>query len=544
MKKITIIGMLLILPFLIGSQQAAAATQSVFDLPLNCTPLPPSAGRTVNVNTVAGLVLAVNSAQPGDVILLADGTYNLNGNYLWIDVPNLTLRSASGNREAVIFDGNYQTTEMITISKSNVVIADLTIREAYTHPIHVVTDGSDTLNTKLYNLHIIDPGEQAIKINPGTSGGYPDAGEIACSLIELTDVGRPYIRNNCYTGGVDGHQARDWLVHDNTISGFWCESGLSEHAVHFWRGSRDTIVERNTLLDNARGIGFGLTTNGDSRTYSDNPCPETSGYVDHFGGTAKNNFIAVNDEALFTSEYGFDCGICLWNNCQADVLHNTVYTANPAKTFTTIEWRFSNTSIELYNNLVNDQLMERDGASAIREGNLTNAQSDWFINAAAGDLHLVQTALTAIDQAVLPLRVTDDIDGETRPIGAAADIGADEYNLPPPDAVRNLRLRNAELSGETLLFQLTWTESSRSISTEIRWNTQPINAGNWESSPILVSSLPVGSEQYAGNLPYTSGTLYIALRAKNIEDEWSDLSNLAFWPSLELYLPAIYSFNP
>ncbi len=376
MKKTIILSALLLFVFLINNQQPARATAVVFDLPPKCAPLPASAGRMVNVNSVDGLMQAVDTAQTGDVILLANGTYNLNGKYLWIDVPNLTLRSASGDREAVILDGNYQTTEIITITQSNVVIADLTIKEANTHPIHIVTDGGDTLNTKLYNLHIIDPGEQAIKINPGTSGGYPDNGEIACSLIELTDTGRTHIRNDCYTGGVDGHQARDWVVRDNIISGFWCESGLSEHAVHFWRGSRDTVVERNILLDNARGIGFGLATSGDSRTYEDNPCPETSGYVDHFGGTARNNFIAVNDGILFNSQYGFDCGISLWNNCQSDVLHNTVYTANPVKTFSAIEWRFPNTSIELYNNLVNDQLMERDGASAVSQGNLSNAQPD------------------------------------------------------------------------------------------------------------------------------------------------------------------------
>lgn len=544
MKKLTTLIVLCLSGLLICSQKTAAATQSVLDLSLNCAPLPPSVGRVVNVYSAVGLVQAVNTAQAGDVILLADGTYNLSGKVLWMDVPNLTLRSASGNREAVILDGNYQTTEMITITKSNVIIADLTIKRAYTHPIHVVTEDGDTLNTKLYNLHIIDPGEQAIKINPGTSGGYPDSGEIACSLIELTDAGRPHIRNNCYTGGVDGHQARDWVVRDNTISGFWCESGLSEHAVHFWRGSRDTVVERNTLLDNARGIGFGLSTSGDSRTYPDDVCPGTSGYVDHFGGLARNNFIAANDGDLFNSQSGFDCGVCLWNACRADVLHNTVFTANPAKTFSAIEWRYANTSVELYNNLVNDVLMERNGASALCAGNLTNAQAGWFVNAAQGDLHLLASAASAIDQAPPPLKVTDDIDGEARPFGPAADVGADEYNLPPPDAVRNLRLRNAELSDGNLHFQLTWTESSRSISTEIRWSTQPIQSGTWQAAQLLVSNLPAGSEQYTAAIPYSESTLYIALRAKNIEDEWSELSNLAFWPSEDTFLPVIYTFNP
>ena len=125
-------------------------------------------------------------------------------------------------------------------------IADLTIREAATHPIHVVsTDGADTINTLIYNVHIVDPREQAIKINPNQGGYFVDDGEIACSHIELTDTGRSNVQPNpggCYTGGVDAHQAWGWIIRDNVIEGFWCNTGLSEHAVHCWRGCRDTVV--------------------------------------------------------------------------------------------------------------------------------------------------------------------------------------------------------------------------------------------------------------------------------------------------------------
>ena len=95
------------------------------------------------------------------------GLYNLNGAYLRIDAPGVVLRSASGNREAVVLDGNYDTTEIIQIVASGVTVADLTLREAYYHPIHIMSSESlSTDDTFLYNLHIIDPGEQAVKINP------------------------------------------------------------------------------------------------------------------------------------------------------------------------------------------------------------------------------------------------------------------------------------------------------------------------------------------------------------------------------------------
>ena len=73
----------------------------------------------------------------------------------------------------------------------------------------------------------------------------------------------------CIHRGIDAHDASGWTVRDNYISGFWCDGAggafLSEHAIHFWTGSRDTTVSRNKLVDNARGIGFGLGPGG--RTY-------------------------------------------------------------------------------------------------------------------------------------------------------------------------------------------------------------------------------------------------------------------------------------
>ncbi len=328
-----------------------------------CEPLPAPTGNIVNVSTVNQLRNTVNNANPGDTILVTDGTYNLDGVYLRLDVPNISVRSQSGDREAVILNGNYITTEIFQIVASDVTIADLTLREAYDHPIHVSTGEEDhTLNTLIYNVHIMDPGQQAIKINPSGSGYYTDDGTIACSHIELTDAGRPHIRDNCYTGGIDAHQSRGWVIRDNQIEGFWCDDGLSEHGIHLWRGCRDTLIERNVLNDNARGIGLGLVTDGSGRTYPDDPCPSAVGYVDDFGGIIRNNFISANSLDLFASEDGFDCGICLWNACNAQALHNTVYTADPASTFSSIEWRFPNTLAVISNNLANDEMRERDDA--------------------------------------------------------------------------------------------------------------------------------------------------------------------------------------
>jgi hypothetical protein len=285
-----------------------------------------------------------------------------------------------------------------------------------------------------------------------------DDGVVACSRIELTSTGRPHVRDSCYTGGVDAHAARGWVVRDNEIEGFWCDTGLSEHAVHFWRASRDTTVERNRLRNNARGVGFGLDSEGSGRTYPDGPCPGAGGgYVDHYGGQIRNNFVNAADPGLFASAYGFDCGICLWQACEATATHNTVHTADTGATFSSVEWRFSRTTATLTNNLVNHTMRERDGATGTLAGNVTNADGGWYVDAVAGDLHLQPDATAAIDQGV-GTALTTDIDGETRPHGSAADVGADERLPLPSLAIGDVSVTEGDDGSATATFTVTLSE--------------------------------------------------------------------------------------
>jgi len=401
-----------------------------------CQPLPEPSSNTIVVAPAEAASLAgtVASAEVGDTVLLEDGTYELDGAALWINASGVTIRSRSGDRDAVILDGAYRSTEIVTVAASNVTVADLTIKRAYTHAIHVVsTDQGDTLDTLIYNVHIVDSREQAIKINPHAAGiHFTDSGTLACSHLELTDAGRPHVNpdpGGCYTGGVDAHQSRGWIIRDNRIEGFWCPEALAEHGVHMWRGCRDTLVERNRFIDNARAVGLGMANSGEARVYEDDPCP-VGGYVGHQGGIVRNNFIFASRPELTNASGALDCGICFWSACRARALHNTIVSTGGA--VSAIEWRFAtSTGIEIANNLVTHQLWERENASAVQYGNLTVDSSELtriFVDATAFDFHLTSDAETAIDQGV-PITdnaCPDDIDGERRQ--GAPDIGADELS--------------------------------------------------------------------------------------------------------------------
>src|SRR5262249_52421871 len=159
---------------------------------------------------------------------------------------------------------------------------------------------------------------------------------------------------------IDGHDALDWVVRDNHIDGFWCQSGLSEHGVHFWTGSRGTLVERNVISNCARGIGFGLGTGTLNRQYGDNPCPGVSS-AGHYLGIIRNNFVSAGAPGLTGSASGFDTGIGLEDACGAVVAHNTVFATQTS--FASLDARFPQTKPVLANNLLSGIKSIRDGAA-------------------------------------------------------------------------------------------------------------------------------------------------------------------------------------
>jgi hypothetical protein len=390
-----------------------------------CAPWPPPEGPVIEVTPAqaGSLKSIVEGAASGTTISLAPGTYDLSGSGpIHITTPGLTLRGASGDRDAVVLDAGYAVGEILLIAASDTAVVDMTLRRAMWHPIHAVGgESGDISGVVIYNVKVVDPGQQAIKINPSASKHYVDDGLIACSWLELTDAGRGQIKDNCYTGGIDAHSAWGWTIRDNSIRGFWCPQGLSEHAIHLWVTSRDTLVERNDIRDCARGIGFGLGANGNgnSRAYADDPCPG-KGYLGHIGGEIRNNMIWAGDPQLFASDYGFDSGVALEQACDAKVLHNTVVSLQ--QPFVSMEYRFPNTSATIAGNLVTHNIVQRDGGQAQLDGNIEGAGLDHFVDAAGADLHLAAGS-SAIDAAP-PGLVAEDFDGEPR--GQSPDIGADE----------------------------------------------------------------------------------------------------------------------
>lgn len=416
-----------------SSSSSSGAGSSSGAFANRCSALAAPTGTTVMVTPAQAdqLPQLVSQAASGTTLLLADGTYRMTGGSesarrISFTTPGITLRGASGNAAAVILDGEYITQEMIFVGAENTTITDVTVTRAVDHGIHIspVTTGVNVTGTRIHRVALVDHGEQFIKGNPNSGrDAFVDTGTISCSAFVMTDDGRPHVERSpggCYTGGIDLHSAQGWVVEHNRFEGLYCAGeGLAEHAVHFWSGGRDTLVQNNVIVNCARGIGFGLVESGASRTYADNPCPGANGgYVGHFDGMIRNN-------VLWANLPWYDTGIELDQACGARVHHNTlVHGAGATGFFSSIDYRFGNTSVEVRNNLV-ARITVRNGASGTVDHNVEDADLNWLADPSNGDMHLSANASTAIDQGVAVVGAGLDMDGQMHSNGPP-DVGADE----------------------------------------------------------------------------------------------------------------------
>lgn len=297
------------------------------------------------VDSSAELYLRLGSASEGDTILLEDGVYRLGSSWAFkIDVRGLTIRGASGVRENVVVIGNGmhgKGQHGFYIDADDVTIADITVQEVRSHCIQLAP-GRNRLH--VMNCVLRNAGEQILK-GAARKGTLPSRGSIVeGSLFEYSSgLGPRY-----YIGGVDVHNGYGWIVRNNTFKNIRSPGErIAEHAIHFWRGSNGTLVERNLIINCDRGIGFGMGKSG------------------HLGGVIKDNIVFHDGAPGFN-----DVGIVLESSPGTKVVRNSIVLLGAYPN--AIEYRFQTTrNVIITDNLVNKAIMVRDGAEAVVKDNRT-----------------------------------------------------------------------------------------------------------------------------------------------------------------------------
>jgi hypothetical protein len=391
-------------------------------------PMLPIAGtRRVDVSTEAALQDAVANAQTGDTIVVADGTYMLTNTLYLNGKDDVTIRGTSGCDGVVLVGqgmdnvnhGNVQ--EGIWSNSRNTTIAHLTIRDTWENEI-AFNPGAQAPH--VYSVRLLDSGSQFVKSNPtdGPNGVGVQNGVLEYSWMEYT-AGPPTSPDHPggvgYTNGISAHAVSGWVIRGNVFKNFHTPdsaANLWNPAVLIWNHSSGTITEGNVFIDVDRAVAYGLGPPGTGTTSA------------HTGGVVRNNFIYLRP-GLYTAARtaGSDGMIIPWDSPGTHVYHNTLLTSGNVAS--SIQFRFAtDTGEEARNNLADAPITFRDGAAATQTGNLLSATASMFHDPTAADLHLLPSATAAIDQAPALSAVTDDFDGDTRPMGAGYDIGADEFH--------------------------------------------------------------------------------------------------------------------
>jgi parallel beta-helix repeat protein len=182
---------------------------------------------TVSVSNGAQLQSALNSANNGDVILLADGTYTVSSGFYDPTIPyeirkSITVKSSSGNAANVILSGPSGTTFMIMrIGANNVTLDSVTL--------------SQTLTQNGFGLYVADYLNQ----NGGTLSGIT----LRNVTVSVATAGRN-------TQGISFNQVTSSFVDRCTVSADF-------HAIALGNGSNGNLITNNTIPQTT-GTGNGI----------------------------------------------------------------------------------------------------------------------------------------------------------------------------------------------------------------------------------------------------------------------------------------------
>jgi hypothetical protein len=341
-------------------------------------------GRIVLVHTEPQLVDAVLNARSNTTILIDPGTYVLSRTlYLTGGVKNVAIRGNSDERGKVVIKGRGMRNKdyanvphgFLIGNATDVLIANLSIGDVRYHPISLQA-GDSCQRVRLFNLRLFDAGEQFIKSNPDRQGRGVDDCIVEYCFFEFTDTAW-----HAYTQGMSVHGVRDWIVRNNffrNIRGPKDDPAVGG-CIDFWKGSRNTTVEGNVIVNCRMGIRFGIIK-------------KEKGLHDHEGGLVRNNVIWRQPGAVREP----DGGIMIWDSPGTKVVNNTVIlngTWGPG----VIEYRWSN-RVVVANNLIDGNVWKREEADGKVENNVQVKDRAVFADAAKGDFRLGPKAAMLLDK--------------------------------------------------------------------------------------------------------------------------------------------------
>lgn len=384
---------------------------------LACGGMVPLEAATVPVANASQLVNAINSAEPGDVITLAPGIYDLSQNVFCDNAGTaaqpIVVRAASLGQALIRF--NASTTEGFNVSVPYWTFENLDIQgtclshTSCEHAFHVVGEADFTRirNNRLHDFNAMIKGN-----GEGNPFVFPDdvvieGNELYNSTLRIT--GNPVTP-------IDVVGGRRWVIRGNFIHDHGKGGGDGISYAAFLKGnSRDGLFERNLVMcerDHTGGIRLGLSFGGGG-SGPPSICEDGTCVPEHQNGVMRNNIIVNCPQ---------DVGIYLNSATNTKIYNNNLYNT------TGIDVRFQASTADLRNNILSGAIRNRDGGTSTkstnREGVTLVQWTTWFLNPLGANFSLLNGS-QIVNLGQILTQVPDDYCGTAR--GASPDIGAVEY---------------------------------------------------------------------------------------------------------------------
>ncbi|MGH7145865.1 MAG: hypothetical protein ACREJ2_17280 [Planctomycetota bacterium] len=293
-------------------------------------PLPLPSGpdcRHVPVATAAELAAAIRDAQPGDVILLADGVYAMPRG-VTVLVDRVQIRGASCDPAQVILDGSAEFMEvnaaLIMVKRSRrVTFAHLTFRNSRKYGLLFYGDAAvrylHLYNCRFHNIWargLKGTGAQMPEDNPANGRNAADVIEAIRprqGRVEYCEFTADHIKTDLgdgfggdYIAGMDMMHLDGWTVTRSLFFNLRGARGGGRGGIFIWVQSRDLTIERNLFVDCDRSIALGNPSqvahfNVDGATVRDNVIVNGAGHAMECLATRD---VCVFDNRIYATQLG------------------------------------------------------------------------------------------------------------------------------------------------------------------------------------------------------------------------------------------------
>jgi hypothetical protein len=444
----------------------------------------------------------IRALGPGDALYVKSGTYaealcNFPSGTSW--AAPVTIAAYPG--------------DLVVIRPSWAYVAYF----AYCH--HVMLDGFvlDGANVT-HTVVLINEEAHHIRIQNSEVVGAPRSGILVSNYGSVDSDHNEFVNLDVHDNGTTDFDHGIYLKTSNNLVDHCLIHHNAGWGVHIYNdhhpdeSANNNVVSNNVIYDNAaagdRGPGIVLSSGSGNLAYNNLIWGNDAGIQIAYGvsdAKAYNNVIYANDRY----------GIYVYPDSVNAIVRNNIICQN---TGTAV--------IDM-------------GSDTMQDHNLIETDPK-FVDASAHDFHLQPTS-PAIDAGVALREVPDDFDGVLRPRGAGYDIGACES--PFSTQVTDLRVVAAVSETPNPTLTLRWTAPIAAVTYTLRSSDTLLTTANWDEAPTIAvpftASEPGSSEWLTTSVDYAGGTLYLALKSQNSAGIWSELSNNAFWPRMDVHLPLI-----